>query len=923
MKGRNTERDNNSDSIYKAIFENSIDAIFITTPDGGIQAVNTAACRMFAYTEEEIIKVGRNGVLDMTDERIPGLLKERERIGKVAGELRFKRKDGSIFPADFTSTVYNFEKGKKHTITIVRDISARVLMENKLVESEINLRALIDAVDDSLFLIENDGKILLANKKLAENFGKNLEDLIGTDTYKLVDEDVAANRRKMVERAISEGCPLAFTDKRSDRYVENRIFPIRDESGKVTRLAIFGRNVTLQKEADQLLSSSNELLGIINRAASKNDLIESVTGFLRTTFGFEAVGIRLREGDDFPYFQTSGFSGDFVQIENRLCSYNKESELLLDSNGNPFLECMCGNIICGRFDPSKSFFTSHGSFWTNSTSELLASTSENDRQSRTRNRCNGEGYESVGLFPLRSGNNTVGLLQINDRLKGIFTPARISVLEILGDNISIALDKFNADEARKKSEDKFRMLINLSPSGIYMTDLDGKCTFVNKAWCMMAGMEPEKAFGDGWINAIHPADRTHVSGLWKKYVNSGREWNWNYRFIDKKGVISWVYGLSKPILDASGNTIGFIGTNTDITDLKLAEENLKQSEEKYRLLSEQSGVGVGLYSKDGIILYYNNKALKNLGGKLEDYVGRSLTEVFGKKDGIKYLKRVKESIRFRKNLLFEDNFSSPTGNYWFASSHSLYSNSKGEVIGVQVVSHDISERKQFESQLIQTTTELRELTRHLVEVREEERTAIARDLHDDLGQKLTALNMDISWLKTRIGVQSRNVENKLEQMVQMMNNTIESVQKISLGLRPSILDDLGLIPAIEWQLTDFHKSSGISCNYSCSPKDISIDAKVSLMVFRIVQEALTNIARHSGATKASIKISLAKGIIEILVKDNGSGINQNKIDSNKSFGLIGMRERVNIVNGEISISSNEDEGTRVYVRIPVGEGNGQ
>ena len=165
MKGRKIKgiSVDHSDNIYKAIFEHSIDAIFITTPDGGIQSANHAACKMFGYTEEEIKKAGRNGVLDLTDERIPGLLKERERTGKISGELRFKRKDGSVFPADFTSTVFKFEKSREHTITIVRDISARKLMEDKLAESEKNLRALINAVDDSLFLMESDGNIILAN----------------------------------------------------------------------------------------------------------------------------------------------------------------------------------------------------------------------------------------------------------------------------------------------------------------------------------------------------------------------------------------------------------------------------------------------------------------------------------------------------------------------------------------------------------------------------------------------------------------------------------------------------------------------------------------------------------------------------------------------------------------------------------------
>lgn len=1034
-------QEHNSDNIYRAIFENSIDAIFITTPDGSVLSANAAACKMFGYTEEEIVKAGRNGILDLTDERIPGLLKEREKTGKISGELRYRRKDGSVFPADFTSTVFEFEKGKEHTITIVRDISSRKLLENNLIESEKNLRALIDAVDDSLFLIEKDGDIILANSKLAENFGRNMEDIIGTNTYKLVAPDVAASRKKMADRAISEGYPVAFTDKRSDRYIENRIFPIRDHAGIVTRLAIFGRDITIQKEAEQLLSSSNELLGVINRATSKFDLIKSVTCFLRNVFGFEAVGVRLREGDDFPYYETSGFTDEFVQKESCNCSYSKAGELLRDSDGNPLLECMCGILISGLSDPSKPFFTSHGSFWSNSLSELMTTSSDDDLKSRIRNMFKDEGYESAGLFTLRFGNKIAGILQVNDHRKGIFNSSLISVLDILCDNISIALQKISVEEELRKSEDKFRMLVKLSPAGIYMTDKDGKCTFVNEAWCRMAGMDPEEAYGDGWINAIHPNDRTHVFKLWDVYVNTGKEWNWTYRFIDKKGDIRWIYGLSKPVVNLDGNVIGFLGTNTDITerrkvenalqesesrfrkmaensltgiyivdgyrlkyvnpslanifgytqdeltgedpmkiihpsdrdmvtenirlrmsgeieslryefrglckdgtikhilvlgeaielegrrnifgnilditDRKLAEENLRQSEEKYRLLSEQSGVGIGLYSKDGIILFFNTRALKNLGGKMEDYAGRSLVDVFGKKDGTKYLKRVTEAIRLKKNMVFEDHFTSPTGNYWFSSSHSLFSNSNGEVIGVQVVSHDISERKFFEEQLKKSTNELRELARHLVEVRESERTNIARDLHDDLGQKLTALNMDISWLKTRIGVQSRTVENKFQQMTSLMNETIESIQKISYGLRPSILDDLGLLPALEWLIKEFNKTSGITINASFAPKELDVDSQISLIVFRIVQEALTNVTRHSKATKAFLLVNKLGKILEVSVRDNGKGIEIEKIENPKSFGLVGMRERVNLIGGELIISGKPGEGTLIQVRIPL------
>jgi len=308
-----------------------------------------------------------------------------------------------------------------------------------------------------------------------------------------------------------------------------------------------------------------------------------------------------------------------------------------------------------------------------------------------------------------------------------------------------------------------------------------------------------------------------------------------------------------------------------------------------------------------------------MGGKLKDFAGKSIVEVFGKKEGSKYLKRINEALKINKNLVFEDYFKNQSHKYWFSSSYATVFDLHGQVLGIQIVSVDITEKKLTEEKLLKSTGELRDLNRHLLEVKEEERTCIAHDLHDDLGQKLTAMNMDLSWIKSRMGVQSKGVENKLKQMGLLINDTIDSVQKISYGLRPSILDDLGLLPAIEWQVTEFHRTSGISCNISYSPNEMEVDSRISLVIFRIIQETLTNITRHSGASKVTIKILLAEGVLEVTIKDNGCGIEHAKIDSRKSFGLLGMKERARAVEGEVVITGRKGEGTRVRVRIAVGK----
>ena len=201
-----------------------------------------------------------------------------------------------------------------------------------------------------------------------------------------------------------------------------------------------------------------ELLRLLNDPNDTHDLIRSLTGFLQQWTGCEAVGVRLRDGDDFPYFETRGFPAEFVEVENQLCLRDADGEAVRDSCGNPVLECMCGNVLYGRFNPALPFFTPKGSFWTNSTSELLASTSEADRQARTRNRCNGEGYESVALIALRHGGETIGLLQLNDRAKGRFTPETITFLEHAADQIAMALAQRQSQAALRDSEGRYRSL---------------------------------------------------------------------------------------------------------------------------------------------------------------------------------------------------------------------------------------------------------------------------------------------------------------------------------------------------------------------------------------------------------------------------------------------------------------------------------
>ena len=218
---------------------------------------------------------------------------------------------------------------------------------------------------------------------------------------------------------------------------------------------------------------------------------------------------------------------------------------------------------------------------------------------------------------------------------------------------------------------------------------------------------------------------------------------------------------------------------------------------------------------------------------------------------------------------------------------------------------------------------LRNLSLYLQTAREEERTHIAREIHDELGQALTALKMDLSWLKKRVSPEQDSLRAKTATMEGVIDATMQTIQRLSGELRPGILDDLGLAAAIEWQAGEFEKRTGIPCRVQVSPEEIILDRERSTAVFRIFQEALTNVARHAKATEVTATLETREGAVALEVADNGRGITEGELASPRSFGLLGIRERVLFLGGRVAISGTPGKGTTVRVEIPlaVGEEN--
>jgi PAS domain S-box-containing protein len=283
---------------------------------------------------------------------------------------------------------------------------------------------------------------------------------------------------------------------------------------------IFGfmRDVTERKRAETERQLMVELLRLINLNTSPDahSLTRAVINLLRDWSGCEAVGVRLREDEDFPYYETCGLSADFVRKESQLCALDAQGHVVRDVQDCPVLECLCGKVLRGRVNPAEPCFTRKGSFWTNSTTEWLASAPEPDRQARTRNRCHGEGYESVALVPLRLGQETHGLLQLNDRQPGRFTPGKIAFLENLADSLALALAQCRAQQTLRQDEERYRALFDSSLDAVLITAQDGRVLRANAAACRVFGYseaELRQLGRDGLFDASGPRLAPSLEGL--------------------------------------------------------------------------------------------------------------------------------------------------------------------------------------------------------------------------------------------------------------------------------------------------------------------------------------------------------------------------------------------------------------------------
>jgi PAS domain S-box-containing protein len=336
----------------------------------------------------------------------------------------------------------------------------------------------------------------------------------------------------------------------------------------------------------------------------------------------------------------------------------------------------------------------------------------------------------------------------------------------------------------------------------------------------------------------------------------------------------------------------------------------------YGVLAEAANDFIFVIDRHDRVAYVNRFGLEQLGLPLEKIIGKPRKSLFpaavAESQGI----NLEKVFQTGKPLNVENRITFGTREGWVNTWLVPFQKEKNRVQSILGISRDITERKKAEEELQNSQKELRALSARLQSVREEERAKIAREIHDDLGQALTSLKLDSAWVMKNLLPDQTALKDKLQAMGKRIDQTVRSVRRLSTELRPRILDDFGLVAALEWQAQEFEKKTGLRCRFRSSLQRPDPDPDRSVAIFRIFQETLTNVVRHSGAQKVEAALRKEKKGLRLTIRDNGRGISEEEISRTKSLGLVGMRERAILFGGELTIQGKPGKGTTVILKIP-------
>jgi PAS domain S-box-containing protein len=463
-------------------------------------------------------------------------------------------------------------------------------------------------------------------------------------------------------------------------------------------------------------------------------------------------------------------------------------------------------------------------------------------------------------------------------------------------------------------EEPYGELFDLAPIAFYTLDRRARICELNATGAQFLGFPPAWLIGRSFVVFVA---KSHL----QRFLDSLREpiRDSETRTIEIDLIVE---NRRQPVqisltTSVAGSSVFHRLIVIDRTEVENTEKLLQAALANWRSLVHSAPDTIMTVETGGRISFINKPIW---GYSATALVGTSILDYIGDLEKPKLQKCLDEAFRRGKRTACE--ISGINGDWakWyqlsFGSPHSYRLNRGRGLTTTTVVIREISENKRTEETLRVSGEQMRDFAARLEAVREEERTRVAREIHDELGQALTVLKLDLSWLRSRTSRSSES-QKRLKSMIRHVDDTLETVRRIASELRPSVLDNLGLIPAIEWQVSEFRKRTQIRTELLSNANSLDISMEGSVAVFRAVQEALTNIMRHAKASRVQVRLDLSDYALRISISDNGIGMSQTEQGEFNSLGIVGMKERISRIGGDFRLLSEPGKGTRLEIIVPL------
>ena len=560
---------------------------------------------------------------------------------------------------------------------------------------------------------------LSANPAFEVHTGLHVADVLGRRATEVLPGIKNAPFMEIYGKVVATGEPVSFEEylEPLGRYYYFNAYRLGEE-----RFATVFTDITDRKRAELYRDLGSEVLQILNESGSLKVVLHRVLTAVKGRTGFDAVGIRLREGDDFPYFDQEGFPKSFLLTEDSLVERGAEGGICRDDNGNIRLECTCGLVISGKTDPASPLFTQGGSFWTNDSFQLLDLPPDQDPRLHPRNECMRHGYASIALVPIRAKDQIVGLLQLNDRRKGCFSPAALEHIEGIAAHVGGALMRKEAEEMLQKSESRLRAITDSAQDAILMMDPEGRISFWNPAAERITGYTAAEAVGQDIHSLIVPEryQAAHLAAL-RQFQGTGqgaaigRTVELHVRRKDGHEV-AVALTLSAVQIEDAWHAVGIL---RDVTERQRAQQALRDSEERFRLLSESSHDAIMILEPPTWGFTYGNPATVEMfrTKNAEDFTSHGPGDLSperqpdGRPSGEKAKEMIETAMRDGSHF-FEWTHMRADGEVFPATVLLVRMNSAEKTV-LQATVRDVSEQKRAESAELQSREKLEQSNRQL------------------------------------------------------------------------------------------------------------------------------------------------------------------------------------------------------------------